>query len=275
MLRFTLMAALFASSFAVHAADSALRADLDRIAHERVYFGHQSVGANLLEGVKQLADGAGVPLRIIESPSAGAVAAGSIAHVFLAENGAPLRKLESFKTALGEGARVDVALMKFCYVDVNGDTDAKALFERYRATITELRAKNPRTTFVHVTLPLTTAQTGWKALAKRMLGRAPYGTVENLRREEYNTLLRRTYRGREPIFDLARVESTAPDGTTTRVSWNGSIAPAMVVAYTEDGGHLNAQGKLLAARELIKVLAAATKPLQKIDDLATPVRMSR
>ena len=275
MLRFTLMAALFASSFAVHAADSALRADLDRIAHERVYFGHQSVGANLLEGVKQLADGAGVPLRIIESPSAGAVAAGSIAHVFLAENGAPLRKLESFKTALGEGARVDVALMKFCYVDVNGDTDAKALFERYRATITELRAKNPRTTFVHVTLPLTTAQTGWKALAKRMLGRAPYGTVENLRREEYNTLLRRTYRGREPIFDLARVESTAPDGSTATINWNGTIAPAMVGAYTDDGGHLNAQGKLLAARELIKVLAAATKPLQKIDDLATPVRMSR
>ena len=68
MLRFTLMAALFASSFAVHAADSALRADLERIAHERVYFGHQSVGANLLEGVKQLADGAGVPLRIVESP---------------------------------------------------------------------------------------------------------------------------------------------------------------------------------------------------------------
>ena len=49
----------------------------------------------------------------------------------------------------------------------------------------------------------------------------------------------------------------------------------MVAAYTDDGGHLNAQGKLLAARELIKVLAAATKPLQKIDDLATPVRMSR
>jgi len=73
---------------------------------------------------------------------------------------------------------------------VNGDTDASALFERYRATIAELRANNPRTTFVHVTLPLTTAQTGWKALTKRMLGRAPYGTIENLRREEYNTLLR-------------------------------------------------------------------------------------
>src|SRR2546421_6390993 len=162
MLRFTLMAVLIASTVAVQAADSALPADMMRIAQERIYFGHQSVGANILEGVKQLADGAGVPLRIIESPSAEGLAAGSIAHVFLAENGAPLRKLQSFKNALGEGAGVDIALMKFCYVDVNGDTDATALFARYRATIAELRAKNPRTIFVHVTLPLTTVQTGWK-----------------------------------------------------------------------------------------------------------------
>jgi len=62
--------------------------------------------------VKQLADGAGV-------------AAATSAHGFLAENGEPLRKLASFKTALGEGSHVDIALMKFCYVDVNGDTDAK------------------------------------------------------------------------------------------------------------------------------------------------------
>lgn len=274
MLRLTLMA-LFASTFAVQASGGALRADLERIAHVPIYFGHQSVGANLLEGVRELADSAGVPLRIVESPRAGALAAGSIAHAFLAENGEPLRKLASFKTALGEGSNADIALMKFCYVDVNGDTDASALFERYRAMITELRAKNPRTTFVHVTLPLTTAQTGWKALAKRMLGRAPYGTIENLRREEYNTLLRRAYRGREPIFDLARVESTAPDGSTASVNWSGSSAPVMVAAYTDDGGHLNARGKLLAARELIAVLAAATKPLQKIDYSATPVRASR
>ena len=260
MLRFTLMA-LFASTFAVQASGGALRADLERIAHERIYFGHQSVGANILEGVRQLADGADVPLHIADE--------------FLAENGEPLRKLASFKSALGQGSHAEIALMKFCYVDVNGDTDASALFERYRATIDELRANNPRTTFVHVTLPLTTAQTGWKALAKRMLGRAPYGTIENLRREEYNTLLRRAYRGREPIFDLARVESTAPDGSTASVNWNGRTAPVMVAAYTDDGGHLNAKGKLLAARELIAILASATKPLQKIDDSATAVRMSR
>jgi len=50
MLRFTLMAALFASTLAVQAADGALRADLERIAHAAIYFGHQSGRRpNLLE----------------------------------------------------------------------------------------------------------------------------------------------------------------------------------------------------------------------------------
>src|SRR5438477_1426978 len=226
-------------------------------AEPRIYFGHQSVGANILQGVKEL----GVAL--------------SIRDEFLAENGDPLRKLQNFKAAVGEGSRFDIALVKFCYVDVNADTDARALFERYRATIAELRAKNPGTVFVHATLPLTTVQTGPKALAKRLLGRTPYGTIENVRREQYNALMRRAYAGREPLFDLARLESLAPDGTAVTVAWDGSIAPAMAGAYTDDGGHLNARGRELAARELIGVLAAAARPLQKIDGFATRVRMSR
>ena len=226
-------------------------------AEPRIYFGHQSVGANILQGVKEL----GVSL--------------SIKDEFLAENGEPLRKLQNFKAAVGEGSRFDIALVKFCYVDVNADTDARALFERYRATIAELRAKNPRTVFVHATLPLTTVQTGPKALAKRLLGRAPYGTIENVRRQEYNKLLRTTYAGREPIFDLARVESIAPDGSMVMVSWNGVTAPAMSPAYTDDGGHLNARGRAIAAQEFVTVLASASRPLQKIEGLATPVRMSR
>ena len=223
----------------------------------RIYFGHQSVGANILQGVKEL----GVSLPIKDE--------------FLAENGDPLRKLANFKAAVGEGSRYDVALVKFCYVDVDAETDPRALFERYRATLEELHAKNPRTVFVHVTLPLTTAQSGWKAIAKRLLGRAPYGTIENVKREEYNRLLRTTYAGREPIFDIARIESIAPDGTITTVTWNDATVPAMSPGYTDDGGHLNAKGRALAAQELVTVLAAASKPLQKIEGFATPVGMSR
>jgi len=244
MLRIALMALLLASSFPA-------------AAEPRIYFGHQSVGANILQGVKEL----GVPL--------------SIKGEFLAENGDPLRKLQNFKAAVGEGSRFDIALVKFCYVDVNAETDARALFERYRATIAELRAKNPRTVFVHATLPLTTVQTGPKALAKRLLGRAPYGTIENVRREEYNRLLRAAYAGREPIFDLARLESIAPDGSVVSVAWDGATAPAMSLAYTDDGGHLNARGRAIAAQEFVTVLASASRQLQKIEGFATPVRISR
>lgn len=248
MLRFALMTALFLSSSALHAADAALRADLQRLAHERIYFGHQSVGANILQGVKELSKAAGVPVFIKDE--------------FVPENGQPLRKLANFKASLGAGSRYDIALVKFCYVDISADTEIRALFASYRATLDELRAKNPRTVFVHATLPLTTVQTGVKALAKRLLGRAPYGTIENVRRDEYNRLLRATYGGREPIFDLARLESTGPGGTLVTVTWDGVTAPAMSPAYTDDGGHLNARGRAIAAREFIGVLASATRRME-------------
>lgn len=239
--------------------DPSLRADLVRVARERIYFGHQSVGANLLQGVQELSADAGVPVRIVRAERASEVPAATFGHTFVPENGQPLEKLASFRTALGS-ASVDIALVKFCYVDIRGDTDVKALFHRYRQTIAELRRTNPRTTFVHVTLPLTTVQTGFKALAKRLLGRAPYGTIENVRREQYNRLLREAYAGREPLFDLARIESTAPDGSPVRFEWHGVLAPALSPAYTGDGGHLNAEGRRRAARELIAVLAAARGP---------------
>jgi len=268
------MAVLFALSAGAAApcasgADAALKAELERLAQRNIYFGHQSVGNNLMDGIRQLAREAGVPLRIAEARTAAELRPGTFGHTLVAENGDPLRKLRSFEQAMGSRpAPVDIAFLKFCYVDIDAGTDAKALFASYRATLDGLRAKHPGTTFVHVTLPLTEAQGGAKALAKRLLGRAPYGTIENLRREEYNALLRRAYAGREPLFDLARIESTAPDGTSVKVHWNGADAPALASAYTDDGGHLNAAGRLRAARELVSVLAAVPVRLAQVAEIA-------
>jgi hypothetical protein len=242
---------------AAHAAegDASLRAALERVAQQRIFFGHQSVGMNLLEGIQQLSAIAGVPVRIAEVITASDVKQAMIGQAFIAENGYPLKKLKSFEDDMGpKPTGLDIALMKFCYVDFTAETDAKALFASYRATIEGLKAKNPGTTFVHVTAPLTSVQGGPKEFLKRLIGRG--GSAVNMRREEYNSLLRKTYQGREPIFDLARTESTAPDGTAVTVEWNGIVAPAMAPVYTDDGGHLNSIGKLRAARELISVLAA-------------------
>jgi len=238
-------------------ADAKLQADLERVAHQRIYFGHQSVGGNLLEGVQDLAAQSGVPIRILEVTTASQVGPNTIGHTFISENRNPIGKLQAFDQAVGAGpSGLNIALMKFCYLDIDGETDAKALFARYRATVDGIRLRNPGLNIVHVTAPLTEVQSGPKAYIKRMLGRPPYGAVENQRREQYNTLLRQTYGGRDPIFDLARLESVAPDGKNVTGEWNGQLAPAMAPSYSDDGGHLNKVGRLQAARELVSVLAA-------------------
>jgi hypothetical protein len=228
--------------------------DLRILSGRTIFFGHQSVGENLLEGVQDLASREGVPLRIQETRGAALLALG---HGLIAENGDPLRKLRSFEEALGSGAVADVALMKFCYVDIGSDTDVAGLFARYQETLREMKARHPRTTFVHVTAPLTTVQGGARAIAKRVLGRPPAGLLENARREEFNALMRKAYQGLEPLFDLAREESTGPDGSIEAVTWKGKSVPALHPAYTDDGGHLNQEGRLRAARALVAALAAA------------------
>lgn len=264
-IRFVTVALVALATFAMNVASTAhaagvdpkLRADLESIAPRRIFFGHQSVGENLLDGVRQLAETAGVPVRVVETPTASSVAPATFGHTAVAMNRYPLQKLQNFDQAMGQqAAGLDIALVKFCYLDIDSSTDVKALFASYRTTIESLRARNPGTTFVHVTAPITTVRGGAREILKQLLGRAPYGAIENIRREEFNALLRQAYREREPIFDLARIESTAPDGTAVTAEWKGSVAPALAPAYTDDGSHLNAAGKLRAARELVSILAA-------------------
>ncbi|ACG74094.1 conserved hypothetical protein [Anaeromyxobacter sp. K] len=255
------------AAFAAMAVASRVRAeprerrDLQAVSERRVFFGHQSVGGNVIQGLQDLAAQQGVPLRIVEARAPG-VGAGTFAHEAVAENGDPMRKLRSFSAALapgGEGAGAEVALLKFCYVDIHADTDVASLFAAYRKTIAELQAVSPATTFVHVTAPLQTVEGGVRGWAKELLGKPRWGTQHNARREEFNALMRREYGGKAPLFDLARVESTRPDGSAETSAWQGGAVPSLVPAYTDDGGHLNAEGRARAARALASVIASVPR----------------
>jgi hypothetical protein len=241
------------------AQDGDLRAELLRLSERRIFFGHQSVGMNLLDGVRDIAARhPDVRFRVIDVSGDAHLAPGSFGHAFMPENGNPGLKLESFERAIssGAGSAADIAFLKFCYVDFSSGTDAPGLFARYRRILNELRTRHPRTVFVHVTAPLTTVDGGAKAALKRVLGRAPAGLLENAKREEFNQLLRQTYAGKEPVFDLARLESTGPDGRRELYDWNGSKVPALLPVYTDDGGHLNPEVRVRFARELIALLAS-------------------
>lgn len=236
----------------------AVRQQLEQIARRRIFFGHQSVGDNLLEGLAEVSREAGATLRVVESAAPDALDQPGLAHQKIGQNEQPDTKIAQFGSAMegGLGAKAEIALYKFCYIDFGPDRDAADLFARYRAAHQALRAKYPGTTFVHVTTPLTTVQRGVTGWFKNTLGKGAWGERENVRRHQFNELLRKEYGGKEPLFDLAQVESTGEDGSQFLFERGGAKYPAMQPAYSDDGGHLNSVGRRRAALALISTLAS-------------------
>jgi len=238
--------------------DPALRAQLEQIAQQRVFFAHQSVGGNLIEGLQSLARDTGVALQVRDVARDPNVPNQTFGHVFVGENGKPLAKLDEYRDRLAkQTSPPELAMVKLCFLDFTASTDPNAVFARYQADLAALRAQLPGTRFVHITTPLTTIESGPKAWLKRVLGKSPWGVVENQKREQYNQLMRTAYAGREPLFDLAKLESTAEDGSRTLTSSGNTQTAALTAAYTSDGSHLNPRGERIAARALAGVLAQA------------------
>ena len=92
-----------------------------------------------------------------------------------------------------------------------------------------------------------------KTRVQKILGLPTYDIFHNANRNRLNALLRRHYEGREPLFDIARIESTRADGS--RCAWKAGTRYAMVPEYTDDGGHLNAHGRRWVAEQLLIQLA--------------------
>ncbi|HEY8210722.1 MAG TPA: hypothetical protein VIG99_24730 [Myxococcaceae bacterium] len=245
-------------------ATSSLRQQFEQISRRRIVFGHQSVGENLLQGLADLSSEAGVPLRVVESEAPEALEQPGLVHRKIGKNEQPETKIAHFTTLLegGLGQRAEIALYKLCYVDFGPDRDAARLFAGYRAAHQALRARFPATTFVHVTVPLTVVQRGLTGWVKNTFGGGAWGERENVLRHQFNQLLRAEYEGKEPIFDLARAESTGEDGAESTFERGGARYPALVPAYSDDGQHLNAAGRRRAALALISTLAGipATTP---------------
>lgn len=236
----------------VTAAAPSLASNLATLSGRAIYFGHQSVGGNLMDGVRALlATNSGSEPAVISSSSAADMQAGRWAESLNGSNQNPEGKISAFQTTLitnGVGAKVDIAFMKFCWVDFDdswywqpspsgaGGTVA-GLFAKYQAMIAAVRAAHPGLKLVHFTTPLFADD-----------------VAENARRESYNSLVRSTYGGVEPVFDLALLESTDPSGN--RVI--GTHGPRLYSGYTTDGGHLNAdlpQGRDRFAAALVALLA--------------------
>jgi hypothetical protein len=242
---------------------SALRTDLATLTGHRIFFGHQSVGSNILQGMKEIALKEGVESpKIINADAVGAfdTTGGCFIETGIGKNGEPDTKCQAFEGRLRSlaAANVEIAAMKFCYVDFDGGTDVASLVQHYCEMAERIHRENPRLVLVHFTVPLTVRTPWWKKLIKTVLGKEESTDIALSKRAEYNTLLRRAFAG-DLIFDLAREESMQPNGIEAMFERDGQKIPYLAGEYTSDGGHLNQQGRERAARGLIRVLAAATK----------------
>lgn len=222
-----------------------LRADLRAVAARKVWFGHHSVGSDVLEGVASLVREEAIDLVISEGP--------------LGENGKPLEKFRDFERE-SITSDAELVLMKLCYADFTPASDAPALVDAYVAAVARIRAARPGIRIVHVTPPLTAREVDSWARLSRALGRPVWGDGANLRRLEFAEGVAMHFPG-EPLFDLGLLESTRDDGVREIHSVAGvggaRMVPFLWSGWSRDGGHLNDDGKRMAARALLRTLAAA------------------
>lgn len=224
--------------------DDALRRDLETIKGARVFFGHQSVGHDVLEGVAALAREAGVEVAIGEGK--------------IGANGKPEAKFDDFAKRAETGAELDLIAMKLCFVDLYRGADPDQLLSQYKAAVARVRKAQPNAKILHVTTPLTIRATTVKASIKRLIGGNSHSDDSNLLRLTYNRGLREAFPG-EPVFDLATVEATRPDGSKEEFAVGGRPVPNLWRGYAADEGHLNEQGKRVAGRAFVAALAEALR----------------
>jgi len=232
-----------------------------QLADKKIYFGHQSVGQNIIDGLEQWEDLSGAGLSMGESRDFSSLPETTFVHFRVGANQDPHGKIDDFAGLIEQIPEEEhaAAFFKFCYADFHEDTNVDDLFAYYSEKMLYLKEAHPNVTFLAATVPAMAVQKGWRGIAKKLLGRAPYGYLQNIRLNEFNQKLLSEFEGVMPVFDLAKIEVTRPDGSTETFRHKGEDFPSMPDYYASDFGHLNDFGARLVSYELLAFLSKELK----------------
>jgi hypothetical protein len=128
-----------------------------KLSQKKIFFGHQSVGFNIIDGLKDLMkENPQIKLNIVETSNPSDFDAPLFAHARVGKNTDPKSQIDAFANFIEEGIgnKADIAFFKFCYVDVMAGTDSQKVFDDYKKSMSNLTKKYPKTNFIHVTVPL-------------------------------------------------------------------------------------------------------------------------
>lgn len=235
--------------------------ELEEVSELRTFFGHQSVGQNIVDAIPGIyaATGLSAP-NLIESSTALAGSGGYIQHAYLGTNGDPLGKIAEFDRIMRSGVadQVDVAAMKLCYIDFDGSTDVDRVFTAYRDTLAGLERDYPNVTFVYMTAPLTADRGMVKRVKVRLGIDDSYSPADNVVREAFNEKIRAQYSQTGQMFDIAGAQSTV-DGSRALRSFDSANYYAMEDSLASDLGHLNQHGSAVVGSAFLAAVAQASR----------------
>jgi hypothetical protein len=119
----------------------------EALASRRIFFGHQSVGRDLMLGLKRvLQDHPEIGLAVVSSDQPGQVEGPAFIEANIGKNLEPETKADAFAEILEDGFGSEpgaVAMYKYCYVDIQPAPDPDLLFEDYVDRTEALRGLYP------------------------------------------------------------------------------------------------------------------------------------
>src|ERR1700688_3211567 len=149
---------------------------------KRIFFGHQSVGDNILQGIRDLmASDPRLKINLVSSTEPRSIPGFAFIEAHVGVNRNPKSKTEAFTEVIdkGFGAEGGIAFYKYCYIDFGPKTDVEQVFADYREATLALKEKYSSLVLIHSTVPLTAedrAQSAKEAIKnqlRRILGREP------------------------------------------------------------------------------------------------------
>lgn len=213
---------------------------------KRTFFGHQSIGAQVLKGVTEYAQDAGAGRPTYPDPESGSLptSGGFLAQSYVGENGDPLAKLAEFDKILrsGVGNRIDVAVIKLCYADIRSGDDPAAVFQAYKQTLSALERDYPRVTFLYATEPVVMANNS--------------DGPNNVPRAVFNNLMRTEYAKTGRLWDVAAIESSTTAGRVVTGTYQGKVVAALNPEFASaDQRHITGPGPKAVAGPLLELIA--------------------
>jgi hypothetical protein len=172
----------------------------------------------------------------------------------------PTPTIEDFAAALDAQAEHRDAFDTITFIEPprfrdDDGSSVERLFDDYRRTISHLAERYPAVRLVAMTASLgVDAELTVGRMIARSLGRdREFG--RNRRRNHFNRLLLDELTGRMPIFDLARLESTRPDGTRTFDYDGADPVYSLAPEYADRNGQLNETAERLLGEQALAFLA--------------------